>query len=220
MHVRFPLLIPVSLALLSACGDSRAEAAAHSASDDPHAAHAAQAGRAEPAAPPAASGRISLFDLQGEWTDQSGRRGPLGDIPRRQFTVVTMLYTHCTVSCPRILVDLKRIEAALPAELLNDVRFVIASIDPARDTPARLRQWAQDVQLDPARFTLLTAPDPTVRELATALRVRYEPEPNGEFGHTNRIVVVNADGAVLHWQTGLGEGSRYTVAAITGREVE
>ena len=127
-----------------------------------------------------------------------------------------MLYTNCTVSCPRILVDLKRIEAGLSADQLKDVRFVIASIDPARDTPARLSAWAADVRLDTSRFTLLTAPDATVRELAAALRVRYLPEPNGEFGHSNRIVVLDADGAIIHWQAGLGAGADETIAVLAG----
>ena len=63
----------------------------------------------------------ALYDLRGEWTDQSGRVMQLGAMPRRQFTVVTMLYTNCTVSCPRILVDLKRIEAVceVPIDLIS-----------------------------------------------------------------------------------------------------
>jgi protein SCO1/2 len=184
---------------------------------DPHAAHAAAATADETETTPSSGDRVSLFDLQGEWTDQSGRRGRLADLPRRPFMVVTMLYTHCAVSCPRILIDLKRIEAGLSPDQMKDVRFVIASINPDRDTPERLLEWAKEVQLDTARFTLLTAPDPIVRELAAVLRVRYLPEPNGEFGHTNRIVVVNADGEVVHWQAGLGEGTKQTLAAITGR---
>lgn len=219
---RHLLAAALSLLLAAACGASQGEASdatASAAAADPHAAHAAAAPDASAdVAPPvtSASGRSSLYDLRGEWTDQAGRVTQLGTMPRRQFTVVTMLYTNCTVSCPRILVDLKRIEAGLSADRLKDVRFVIASIDPARDTPARLSAWAQDVRLDTARFTLLTAPDATVRELAAALRVRYLPEPNGEFGHSNRIVVLDADGAIIHWQAGLGAGAEETIRVLSG----
>jgi len=218
---RHMLVAALTLALGAACSASQGEASdATAAAADPHAAHAAAAQDATPdVAPPpiaTASGRASLYDLRGEWTDQAGRVTQLGTMPRRQFTVVTMLYTNCTVSCPRILVDLKRIEAGLSADQLKDVRFVVASIDPARDTPARLSAWAQDVRLDTARFTLITAPDATVRELAAALRVRYLPEPNGEFGHSNRIVVLDADGAIIHWQAGLGAGADETIAVLAG----
>ena len=150
--IRIALVAASALALVTACSAPAA---------DPHAAHAAQAASADVVVQPtaAASGRVSIYDLRGEWTDQAGRTARLGEMPRRPLTVVTMLYTNCTVSCPRILVDLKRIEAGLPADRLDDVRFVIASIDPARDTPVRLAGWAQDVRLDTARFTLITAPD-------------------------------------------------------------
>ncbi|HRQ77207.1 MAG TPA: SCO family protein [Gemmatimonadaceae bacterium] len=211
--IRIALVAASALALVTACSAPAA---------DPHAAHAAQAASADVVVQPtaAASGRVSIYDLRGEWTDQAGRTARLGEMPRRPLTVVTMLYTNCTVSCPRILVDLKRIEAGLPADRLDDVRFVIASIDPARDTPVRLAGWAQDVRLDTARFTLITAPDATVRELAAALRVRYLSEPNGEFGHSNRIVVLDADGAIIHWQAGLGAGADETIAllASAGRQ--
>jgi len=217
------LLAALTLAMGAACSASQGEASdatAAAVSADPHAAHAAAAQDASPDLPvqpvASASGRASLYDLRDEWTDQSGRVTRLGTMPRRQFTVVTMLYTNCTVSCPRILVDLKRIEAGLSERQRKDVRFVIASIDPARDTPARLSAWAQDVRLDTARFTLITAPDATVRELAAALRVRYVAEPNGEFGHSNRIVVLDADGAIIHWQSGLGAGADETIAVLAG----
>lgn len=221
--IRATLLAAFALAAAAACSAPRegsgrtATAASVTASvADPHAAHAAQSASMDVAVQPASapSGRVSLYDLRGEWTDQSGRVAQLGAMPRRPLTVVTMLYTNCTVSCPRILVDLKRIEAGLPADRIDDVRFVIASIDPARDTPARLASWARDVRLDTARFTLITAPDATVRELAAALRVRYLPEPNGEFGHSNRIVVIDADGAIIHWQAGLGAGAEETIAVL------
>ncbi|HRN52009.1 MAG TPA: hypothetical protein PK788_00790 [Gemmatimonadaceae bacterium] len=50
--------------------------------------------------------------------------------------------------------------------------------------------------------------------------MRYLSEPNGEFGHSNRIVVLDADGAIIHWQAGLGAGADETIAllASAGRQ--
>ncbi|NIQ52455.1 MAG: SCO family protein, partial [Gammaproteobacteria bacterium] len=49
--------------------------------------------------------------------------------------VVAMVYTSCAYACPRIMLDMKRIEAELGPEYREDVGFVIVSIDPERDTP-------------------------------------------------------------------------------------
>ena len=52
-------------------------------------------------------------------------------------------------------------------------------------------------------------------ELAAAIRVRYVMEANGEVSHTNRIVVLDADGRPIHWQAGISSGVEGSVTAIT-----
>jgi len=127
--------------------------------------------------------------------------------------VVAMIYTSCATTCPRIVADLKRIEAALPAARRADVGFVLVSIDPERDTPGRLAAWAASAGLDPARWTLLAGDDDAVRELAASIDVRYQAQPDGELAHTNGITVLDRTGAIAHRQPGLGD-TRATIAAV------
>jgi protein SCO1/2 len=162
------------------------------------------------------AGTFSLGDLTATWRDQAGIARPLLGADDGRLAVVTMAYTNCTVSCPRLIADLKRIEGALTGAQRARVEFVMVSLDPARDTPARLAGFARGLHLDPAAWTLLTGSADDVRELAAALGVRYVMEANGEVSHTNRIVVLDAAGTPVHWQAGLGSGVEGTVAAIKG----
>ena len=116
-----------------------------------------------------------------------------------------MIYTSCTVTCPLIVADLKRIEAAVPAGRRDDVGFVLVSLDPGRDTPGRLAEWAARTGLNPARWTLLSGSDASVRELAASLDVRYQMQPSGEFAHTNGLTVLDRAGSIAHQQAGLGD---------------
>lgn len=197
-----PALLPLALAaLLGACARPAT----------PSAAAAPQAAASDAAAD--AGERWSLYDLPSTWRDQRGAAVRL-PVLAGKVRVVAMVYTSCHAACPLIVADLKRIEASLPAARRDDVGFVLVSLDPARDTPGRLAEWAARTQLDPTRWTLLAGDDDSVRELSAALGVRYQAQADGERAHTNAITVLDATGAVAHQQLGLGDPAGATVAAV------
>jgi len=178
--------------------------------DDASAGDAAARDTAAPAAAAPAAG-YSLYDLPSVWRDQRGDTLRLPALAGK-VRVLAMVYTSCQATCPLIVADLKRVERSLPADRRSDVGFVLVSLDPARDTPGRLAEWAEQTQLDPARWTLLSGDDEAVRELAATLDVRYQAQPDGELAHTNALTVLDATGAVAHRQLGLGD-TRATVRA-------
>ena len=219
---RTPLVSLGSLAvalLAAACAGKRGAAGAAgdaAAADATTAAPAATASVAAPAAAPAATAAgdgFSLYDLPSAWRDQRGADVRLASLAGR-VRVVAMVYTSCQATCPLILGDLKRIEASLPADRRADVGFVLVSIDPERDSPERMAQWAARTQLDPARWTLLAGGGAEVRELAAVLGVRYQQQADGELAYTNAITVLDAAGAVAHQQLGLGAAARGTADVV------
>jgi protein SCO1/2 len=176
---------------------------------DAHGAHAAHAA-GEPLGAPT---DFSLYHLDAAWTDQHGAPRQLASLAGR-VQVVAMVYTNCGYACPRILMDMKRIEGELPPELRDRVGFVMVSIDPERDTPERLAAYANAVRLDPEHWTLLTAPDNTVLELAALLGVKYRRISETDFSHTNVITILDQQGEIAHRQVGLGGGPQETLRAI------
>ena len=179
-------LLPLSLAALAltaACSRSP-DVAAHAAATT---VRASAAGAAEE--------RYSVYGLDSRWRDQAGDTLRLPALAGR-VRVVAFVYTSCHTTCPLILRDLKAIEAALPESRRDDVGFVLVSIEPQRDTPGRLAEWAEETRLDPAQWTLLNGSDENVRELAATLDVRYQAQPDGEVAHTNAIHVLDARGAL------------------------
>ena len=219
-HLR-ALLVAASLLGAAACGVTegvageagadavRAIARGAAADHGGHAEHGARAAEA----PAARAGDLSLYDLPATWRDQAGVERTLAELAGR-VRVVAMVYTSCAATCPLIVADLKHVEASLPADRRGEVGFVLVSLDPDRDTPGRLAQWAEQTGLDPARWTLLNGDDDDVRELAVALGVRYQSQPDGEVAHTNAITVLDRAGAVVHQQIGQGDDATATAAAV------
>lgn len=204
------LALALALAIASALGATLAVAvieAGTPAIPDEHA-HAAS-GR------PAASTPItdaSLYNLDSAWRDGTGEERRLASLAGR-VQLVSMVYTHCAHTCPRVLADMKRIEARLGADGA-EVGFVLISLDPERDTPERLREFAASVGLDPHRWTLLTGRPADVREVAAVLGVSYRPDGETEIAHTNLIAVLDGAGEIRHRQLGLGGELAETVAAV------
>jgi protein SCO1/2 len=104
------------------------------------------------------------------------------------------------------------VESAL-GERKQDVRFLLVSIDPDRDTPNRLAEWAKSIRLDESRWTLLAGSSADIRQLAVTLDVRYQTQQDGEIAHTNGFSIINRDGQVVHVQTGYSDVEQ-AVAAV------
>jgi protein SCO1/2 len=195
--MRSPLrpLLAIALAALAACGRTSAPIA--------------------PAASDAsvAASDFSVYDLETRWRDQDGKERALASL-RGKTQVVAMVYTHCTHTCPAIVAEMKRLEAALPAEERARVGFVLISLDPARDDPARLKTFATSMRLPADAWTLLTANEDAVREMAALLGIRYRAEADAQISHSNTYLVLDADGRMVHRQDGVGSGTGPALARI------
>jgi protein SCO1 len=155
----------------------------------------------------------SIYHAQSQWLDQDGQTRPLDSLGGR-VQVVAMVYTNCAYACPRMMLDMKRIEGEIPPELRDDVGFVIVTIDPERDTPENLARYARGARLDLDRWTLLHGDDGDILELAALLGIRYRRMANGEFVHSNLLTVLDRDGQIVHRQMGLGTDPAATLDVI------
>jgi protein SCO1 len=195
--------------LVAACGAGALpdDATPHAAHAAPHSSHATADGLALADASP-----FSIYELDASWQDQHGTTRPLASLAGRP-QVIALVYTHCSSACPLILADMKRLEAELGAAAVC-VGFVLVSLNPERDTPARLGEYAAATRLDPAQWTLLTASSDAVLELAMLLGVRYR-RVGDEFEHSNVLTVLDDDGRIVHRQLGLGADPRSSARVLT-----
>jgi protein SCO1 len=202
------------------CDDARGEAAEIPAFTA-EAASAAPAGHAHHASDHANSlameaGELSdysIYHLESEWWDQHGQNRTLETLAGR-VQVVAMVYTHCSYTCPKILMDMKRIEAQVAETHPIGAGFVLVSIDPKRDTPDRLRSFAEATRLDTERWTLLSGSDGDILELATMLGIKYRQEGENDWSHSNAMLVLDPAGEIVFRQLGLGEDVQPMIDAI------
>lgn len=161
-----------------------------------------------------AAARGSLYDLQAPLRDENDERVGL-DVYRGHPVVVAMFYGTCPHACPMLVSDVKRLEASLDPTTRADVRFLLVSLDPERDTPETLHKVADLRKLDTQRWKLASVPAENVREIAAALGVKYKKLDDGEFHHSSVVTLLDRDGNLAMRVEGLGEDVSPMTAKLT-----
>lgn len=146
-------------------------------------------------------------------TDQRGHSRRLAEFRGSPF-VASMVYTSCKSVCPRVIEELKSLEAALSPGERDRFRFLLFSLDPERDTPAAMNAFVAGHGLAPSRWTLMAAGPEDMRTIAAVLGVRFRPDGSGEIAHTAMIFAADRDGVVRYRQTGVGNGLGPLLAAV------
>ncbi|GAA5521381.1 SCO family protein [Aliifodinibius salicampi] len=155
----------------------------------------------------------SIYNVSSQWKNRHGEIVAL-DRLRGKVQLVAMVYTHCEHACPRILADMKRIRDNLSEEILSQTNFAIISIDPERDTPQRLTNFAYENNLSEDKWTLLNGDQGDVLEIAALLGVKYKRISDTDFTHSNMITVLNKEGEVVHQRKKLEDQHPRIIAAI------
>ena len=112
------------------------------------------------------------------FTDTEGKQVTPTDMARTPVTLVFFGYTHCPDICNVVLANFaSALRGASPA-VRKDVRLLFVATDPARDTPAVVRDYLD--RFDPT-YEGLVAPVGTIEKAAKALYISYE-KPDGSQG--------------------------------------
>lgn len=65
-----------------------------------------------------------------------------------KIRIIHFIFTHCPEACPTQTSRLVTVQKNLDDEVSNYVEFLSISIDPDRDTPARMKKFASDREVD------------------------------------------------------------------------
>lgn len=157
-------------------------------------------------APPAFAGeRVEPAGPAPDFTLESDH-GPvsLGEF-KGKYVLLYFGYSYCPDVCPTTLSDMKRVKAALDPEG-SLIQGIYVSVDPRRDTPARMGEFARFYH---PSFIGLSGSMESVQQAADAYQIvfRYndaESSTNYTVDHTSRITVIDPDGNLrLYWNHGI-----------------
>ena len=156
---------------------------------------------------------LSIYNLPSVWTTQNNKEIELKEL-KGKVLVMVMIYTSCQAACPRLVADMRAIEAQIPRDKKDNVTLILVSIDPETDTPQRLKEFAIKNDMDTKSWVFLTGSEADTREFAAVLAVSYKKISPMDFSHSNIISVFNQKGELVHQKEGLGVNNKDTVDKI------
>lgn len=115
---------------------------------------------------------------------------------RGKVLLIYFGYTHCPDVCPASLAAAAQALNTLSAEERTKVRLIMVSVDPERDTPERLKEYA--AYFHPEMIGVTGTPE----EIAATARsfgagyIRQPARPDGSYAvdHTTRTYAMAPDG--------------------------
>src|SRR5690625_2658712 len=96
-------------------------------------------------------GQFTAIDESGEDFDVANLQG--------NWWVADFIFTNCTTVCLPMTANMVKLQGMLEEEGLDDVKLVSFSVDPDRDTPEVLTEYAKENNADLDRWTFLTGYD-------------------------------------------------------------
>ncbi len=126
-------------------------------------------------------------------TSQDNAQVALTDL-RGKVVAVTFIYTFCVDTCPVLTPMMSFIQDQLGADFGAKIAFVSITVDPERDTPDALKEYAQAFGANFAGWSFLTGTPAAIRDVTRRYGVYASKSGNGDVDHTFLTSVVDRRG--------------------------
>jgi protein SCO1 len=126
---------------------------------------------------------------------QNGAKVTLKSL-RGKVVAVTFIYTWCPDVCPMLTDKMARVQDELGSDFGSQVAFVSITIDPERDTPDVLKEYAEAFDANLAGWSFLTGEPAAVHEVARRYGVAVAPAADGQVDHTLLTTLVDRGGVM------------------------
>jgi protein SCO1/2 len=125
--------------------------------------------------------------------DQNGKTVSLAAFKGKPL-VVDFIYTSCPGTCLMETAKLTNVAVGLGTDLGWKASIVSITVDPEHDSPARLREYAQQQGADKKGWYFLTGSAADVDRALAGFKMFREKGPDGSVGHLVDMLLLGPDG--------------------------
>ncbi len=126
-------------------------------------------------------------------TDQAGKKFHFKPASGN-LVLVNFIYTTCPDVCPLFTAKLAAIQRALEGEKRAAYLLLSISTDPARDTPTKMKAYADTFKPDFRRWHFLTGSQTELARVWKDFGVRVQDLGNGQIQHTSLTTLIDPQG--------------------------
>ena len=126
-------------------------------------------------------------------TSQDGAQVTLTDF-RGKVVAVTFIYTSCTSTCPVLTPMMSFVQDQLGRDFGRNIVFVSITVDPERDTPLVLKEYATSFGANLSGWSFLTGSPAAIRDVTRRYGVVASKNISGDVDHTFLTSIVDQHG--------------------------
>jgi protein SCO1 len=144
---------------------------------------------------PAAEQRLPTMGPAPEFTltSQDDARVGLRDF-RGKVVALTFIYTSCPDTCPMLTAKMAQVQDELGPVFGPKIAFISITVDPERDTPEVLKQYAQMFAVKLAGWAFLTGSPAAIQDVTHRYGVFVAKAADGSVDHTALTSLIDARG--------------------------
>jgi protein SCO1/2 len=124
---------------------------------------------------------------------QDGIRVSLADY-RGKVVALTFVFASCTDTCPLLTDKMARVQDALGDKFGAMISFISITVDPQRDTPQVLKEYATNFGANLAGWSFLTGDPAMIRDVERRYGVFVETTASGDINHTFLTSLIDPSG--------------------------
>jgi protein SCO1 len=113
---------------------------------------------------------------------------------RGRVVTVTFIFTLCADTCPVLTPMMSFVQDQLGEDFGEKIAFVSITVDPERDTPEVLKEYAQAFGANLAGWSFLTGAPDAIREVTRRYGVFAAKNANGGVDHTFLTSIIDQRG--------------------------
>jgi len=116
--------------------------------------------------------------------------------------VSDFFFMHCPTICPKVKKQMLRLYDHY--EDNSEVKFVSHTLDPKRDTPSKLKQYAENLNVDHNKWLFLTGDKADIYTIKNDyfIAAAEDPDAPGGITHSGKIILVDKEGHVRSFAEG------------------
>jgi len=126
-------------------------------------------------------------------TSQDGTPVTLGDF-RGKVVAVTFIFTSCKDTCPLLTAKMAQVQDELGADFGRKIAFASITVDPKRDTPVVLKQYAQAFGANLSGWAFLTGTPDAISDVAHRYGIFVSKALGDDVDHTFLTSLVDPQG--------------------------
>lgn len=127
------------------------------------------------------------------------------DSLEKKVQLVDFFFTHCPTICPRMTVNMKKIQNAISTQCLEKVAFVSFTVDPVRDSVERLNEYANSYGLNSSNWNILTGNQKQIYDLGVngfLVPNQEDALAPGGFLHSEKLILIDKDQRIRGYYDG------------------